>query len=61
MGPHYFGLCELLKPYSQALNHLGRDAEAKKAETQLAEIQSSLHDLRQQIAADPDCKFPWEK
>jgi tetratricopeptide (TPR) repeat protein len=61
IGPESSGLHDLLKPYAEALHHLGRDEEAKKVEAQLHKIDASLAAMRRQIDTDPECKFPWEK
>jgi tetratricopeptide (TPR) repeat protein len=61
LGPESSGLHDLLTPYAEALHHLGRDVDAKKAESQLSKIDSSLAEMRHQIDADPECKLPWEQ
>jgi len=60
-GSRFSGLRVFLKSYSTALRHLGRNEEASKVDARIIEIKDSLAEMRRQIDADPECKFPWEK
>lgn len=60
VGYLYPELSDLLKLQADALHHLNRDEDARKAEAHIHEIEASQAKMRKQIDADPECKFPWE-
>ncbi|HEY2841384.1 MAG TPA: hypothetical protein VGJ26_19660, partial [Pirellulales bacterium] len=60
VGAESSTLLVVLKQYAIALRKDGNEDEAKKADDRAAKINEKLRQLRQQIAADPECRFPWE-